>query len=333
VACALAIIAVVSLHGPVSTGSASGVPARWPGALQAEPTELPNEPSATPANREPASSDEASPTHALREGDVYVAERARELLSVDAEGQLRVFAAQKQAQGHTVKLAVLERPPPAFRALSQWVEAAHGTLGLGEGILVAVAMDAGTGSGSVSARTAALDGATIELLQQRNVATFTAVGNAEGLRALSEDLIAEISARRAAGQERTQSVVAALLLLVATLLVAFGIVRAVRWLRRLTGLRKLHRSLLPVLRRLDQTLPSVAHLPEGTSATDLYQRGLDAYRRGAIALDGLSIWHGLLPRSPWARMETASRALRIAHQQILDANALLEHALDQAADA
>ena len=102
---------------------------------------------------------------ALRNRDVYVDEAARSRLSEQAQIELEAYAARQIDQRFRLKLALLDRPPQGFRTLGQFVEAAHGALDLGDGILIAVALDSGAGASSVSAKTAALDDATVERLR------------------------------------------------------------------------------------------------------------------------------------------------------------------------
>src|SRR3954447_7773609 len=86
----------------------------------------------------------------LRGQNVYVAEAARSSLSDADRAELEAYA-----RAHaSVKLMLLDRPPRGFTSLGQFVDAAHSTLGLGDGLLMGVALDAGNGSGSVSAKTA-----------------------------------------------------------------------------------------------------------------------------------------------------------------------------------
>ena len=275
---------------------------------------------------------EAVPTQALRDRDVYVAPAARERVSDQAEADLQAFARQRTQEGHQVKLAVLDRPPQGFRTLGQWVEAAHGALRLDKGILVAVAVDAGDGVGSVSAKTNALDSQTIQRLQQQNTNVFTAIGYADGLRTLSLALVNEIEGQTRADRERSSFFQIAFLVLLLALGALVSVSRAHSWARQMATVRELQASIYPLLRRLDDDLTEeVAATPDGRRAAELQNEGVEAYERGATTVDelkGLSTIRAILPGDHFNQLGAASLALRMAQAQLMDANAVLDRALE-----
>ncbi len=277
-----------------------------------------------------AQATETAMTQALREHDVYVAPAARARVSEADEAELQRLAQRLGAAGHPLKLAVLDRPPSGFQTLGDWVDAAHGALRLGDGILVAVAMDAGGGSGSVSAKTDAVDKATIERIQQKDVGAFLTVSYAEGLRVVTQDVIAEIEAQRAAERSRGQLLRALLLAGLALVLVTIGVLRGKQWARETAALASQRASLYPLLRRLDDELPYVAGTPDGTRASELQADGAEPYNDGSLIADRLAsvpIWRGAMPGAHWRELDDATRAFERARQHLADAVVSLDRAL------
>jgi hypothetical protein len=121
---------------------------------------------------------------ALRNRHVYVAEAARPRLSDPVQAALEAYARQHTSAGYALKMILLDRPPQGFRTLGQFVGAAHRALNLGDGILIAVAVDAGQGSSSISAKTEALDDDVIRGIQQQRLGTLMTIGFAEGFKAV-----------------------------------------------------------------------------------------------------------------------------------------------------
>lgn len=273
---------------------------------------------------------------ALRSRNVYEADAARPRMSEEARAGLEAYAAQRSSGGHLLKIAVLDRPPLGFRTLGQFVEAAHSALDLGDGILIAVALDTGAGTGSVSAKTNALDDDTIQQLQRANLGAFTAGSYADGFRALADDLIQEIDGRRA--RARTSNQVVVLGLVLAALAVAgFWLVGRVNaWKTELAAATALRESLYPLLRRLDDDLPYAGDGEDAQRASKAGADGSECYERGSEVLDqlaGTSWLHSALPGSHQQQLEQATLQLTRARQHLIEANAALDRATPSAGRA
>lgn len=277
-----------------------------------------------------AQNPDATAVQELRARDVYIAPAARVRITAGDEASLHQLAQESAAAGIPLKLAVLDRPPEGFATLGQWVEAAHGALHLGDGILIAVALEGGGGTGSVSSKTDALDKQTIERLQERNVATFLATGIGDGMRALARDLAAEIERQQAERRARNAFLVGVLLIAVALGALALLGRSAHHWSQRLSTLEEARAGLYPLLRRLDDELPYIAGTPEGDQASALLADGSEAFDEATQMIDGLASlppWRAALPGESWSQLTQASRALQVATEHLTEAVAVLDRAL------
>lgn len=265
----------------------------------------------------------------LRRGDVYVAETARPRVSERDDADLKTYADRQRSRGHQVKLVVLDRPPAGFQTLGQFVEAAHGALELGEGILIAVAMDAGAGSGSVSAKTGALDDGTVRRFQQSNVGSFTAGTYADGLKALADDLTREIERQRAAERTRNQAILVSLIAIGFGAAIAILVRRANAWKQDLADANEVRGSLYPLLRRLDDDLPYLAGSEEAQRASEAHAQGSERYHRATEILEelaGISWAAAALPGQHQALVRDAGAQLEAARLHLTEANAMLDRA-------
>jgi hypothetical protein len=245
------------------------------------------------------------------------------------EAELGTYADRQRSRGHQLKLVVLDRPPIGFQTLGQFVEAAHSALDLGEGILIAVAMDAGTGSGSVSAKTAALDEATVRRLQQGNVGSFTAGTYADGLKALADDLTREIERQRAAERTRHQAILVSLIAIGFGAAIAILVRRANAWKGDLAAANAVRDSLYPLLRRLDDDLPYLAGSEEAQRASEAHAQGSERYHRATEILEELAgmAWPtSAFPGRHREQVRDARAQLEAAQRHLTEANALLDRA-------
>lgn len=263
----------------------------------------------------------------LRSRHVYVADAARSRVSAEAQADLEAYANRRATSGYVLKMAVLDRPPQGFRTLGQFVEAAHATLNLGDGILIAVGTD--DGGGGLSAKTHALDDATIRRLLQANLGTFAAVGYTDGLKALADALVDEIEDQRAGARARSLLVVVALALAAMAVGGWWLSSRANAWSRELAATRELRDSLYPLLRRLDDEVPYLPQSDEAQRASEAHGEGSEYYHRGTEILDelsGLSRLRSALPGDQRQRLNQASLQLSLARQRLMEASAALDRA-------
>jgi hypothetical protein len=259
---------------------------------------------------------------ALRSGNVYVSPSARLRLTPEEQAELERFAGERRLGSHASKFLVLDRVPQGFRSLGHLVEAAHTALDLDDSIMVAVVLDTGRGSGSISAKTNALDAEAIQRLQRQALDTFASVGFAEGFKLLTVAMIAESET------QRTATVTAVVLLSGLTLTLAAAALgmllkrAANRWKRELDGTRETVDSLAPLVQRLDVELPLLAERPEGRTLDDLFSQAIDHYQRATdilARLSRLSAMRGALPGPHRESLAEASHHLGVARYYLSDA--------------